>query len=317
MVKYLLLILVSFCTFTALAQSTISEPAKAPVSTRQDTALTKQDTASTKQDTALGKIPVPATLIPKKVAYPSYQSILASNAFFKFQSSTKSYLPKSRPAQNGKEALFYVLAGLLLYLGILRGFFGRYLQNLVKVFFRASLKQRQMREQLLQSPLPSLLLNFFFITVCALFIALLTEYYHILPVYQFWEIFGFAWVAVLVIYLLKFLTLKFVGWVFQLSAATDTYIFIIFLVNKLLSIGLLPLLVVIAFGHEPYLMIWITLAFVLVAATFCYRYFSAFAPIRKEIKLSQLHFLLYLCAFEIVPLLLIYKVLANILERSV
>jgi hypothetical protein len=303
MTKFLLLIWISIGTFTAMAQSTVPVPSVAP--------------AAAKRDTAIAKLPAPATFVSKQVEYPSYQRILASNAFYKFQSNQKSYLPKSRPAQNGKEALFYVLAGLLLYLGILRGFFGRYLQNLVKVFFRASLKQRQMREQLLQSPLPSLLLNFFFITVCALFIALLSAYYHILPTYPFWEIFGFAWAAVLVIYLFKYLTLKFVGWVFQLSAATDTYIFIIFLVNKLMSIGLLPLLVVIAFGKEPYLLIWITLAFVLVAGTFLYRYFSAFAPIRKEIKLNQLHFLLYLCAFEIVPLLLIYKVLANILERSV
>ena len=52
------------------------------------------------------------------------------------------------------------------------------------------------------------------------------------------------------IYLVKFVVLKFIGWVFSISRATDIYIFIVFLVNKMLGIFLLPFLIVIIFSGQ-------------------------------------------------------------------
>jgi hypothetical protein len=56
---------------------------------------------------------------------------------------------------------------------------------------------------------------------------------------------------------------------------------------------------------------------VMVTFAFAYRYIVAYAPIRKQINVTQLHFLLYLCGFEIIPLLVLYKVLLSFLERSI
>jgi hypothetical protein len=49
---------------------------------------------------------------------------------------------------------------------------------------------------------------------------------------------------------------------------------------------------------------------------FIYRFIISYTPIRNEIKLNRFHFFIYLCAFEIAPLLLIYKVLLIFVERS-
>jgi hypothetical protein len=46
-----------------------------------------------------------------------------------------------------------------------------------------------------------------------------------------------------------------------------------------------------------------------------YRFIVSFGPVRKEIKVNGFHFFLYLCAFEIAPLLLIYKLLLGYLEK--
>jgi len=43
-----------------------------------------------------------------------------------------------------------------------------------------------------------------------------------------------------------------------------------------------------------------------------YRFIISYRPVRSEIKVNRFHFFLYLCAFEIAPLLLIYKVLLTI-----
>ena len=42
-----------------------------------------------------------------------------------------------------------------------------------------------------------------------------------------------------------------------------------------------------------------------------YRYIVSFATIRNTLKVNALHFFLYLCAVEIVPLMLIYKLMTD------
>jgi hypothetical protein len=122
-------------------------------------------------------------------------------------------------------------------------------------------------------------------------------------------------VGLAVIYLGKFLILKFCGWVFNISRATDIYIFVVFLVNKMLGIFLLPFLILITFSGPQVREIFITISLVMIFIMLIYRIIAAYRPIRNEIKLTPFYFFLYLCAFEIAPLLLIYKVLLSYLEK--
>ncbi|HMH32336.1 MAG TPA: DUF4271 domain-containing protein, partial [Puia sp.] len=109
--------------------------------------------------------------------------------------------------------------------------------------------------------------------------------------------------------------LKFSGWIFSIQRATDTYIFIVFLTNKILGIFLLPFLIMLSFSGRVASEVLITISLLMVLLFYAYRFIVSYGPIRKEIKVNGFHFFLYLCAFEIAPLLLIYKVLLNYLEK--
>ena len=111
------------------------------------------------------------------------------------------------------------------------------------------------------------------------------------------------------------MVLKFVGWVFSISRATDIYIFVVFLVNKMLGIFLLPFLILITFSGVEAREVFITISMAMVFVMWIYRALAAYRPVRNEIKLTPFYFFLYLCAFEIAPLLLIYKVLLTYLEK--
>ena len=87
------------------------------------------------------------------------------------------------------------------------------------------------------------------------------------------------------------------------------------LVNKMIGIFLLPVLVVMAFAGPLLFQVVMTLAFFVLVILFIYRFIISYNPIRNEIKLNRFHFFIYLCAFEIAPLLLIYKVLYIFVER--
>jgi len=62
----------------------------------------------------------------------------------------------------GKEYLFYYLIFLFLLFGLIRRAFSKYFYDLFRVFFKTTLKQKQTQELLLQSPLPSVVMNSFF-----------------------------------------------------------------------------------------------------------------------------------------------------------
>lgn len=209
----------------------------------------------------------------------------------------------------GKEAIFYGIIGLLIFFAIIRNSFNRYLQDLFKVYFRTSIRQRQIKDQLIQSPLPSLLLNLFFLFSTGMFIALLLQYFKLGTQFDFWMLYLYSIAGLLAIYGVKFLLLKFMGWALQVSEATDAYIFIVFTTNKMVSITILPFLIMLALASGTVSRVAVTFGISLVVGLFTYRYFLSYISIHKLIRISFFHFMIYLCAFEIAPLLLINKLL--------
>ncbi len=214
------------------------------------------------------------------------------------------------------ESMFYFLCLLLFYYGFIRIMFLKYLDNLNTLFFRVTMRHQQIRDQVLQNPLPSLLLNILFVISTGLFLSIVGDYYNIVPGMNRWLLLFYCCVLLSTIYIGKFILLKMIGWMFNIRSATDTYIFIVFLVNKMLGIYLLPALLFMAFAKGQFLTVLMTLTYFFIVILFIYRFIIAYRPVRNEIKLSRFHFFIYLCAFEIAPLLLIYKVLLIFVERS-
>jgi hypothetical protein len=108
-------------------------------------------------------------------------------------------------------------------------------------------------------------------------------------------------------YFIKFLGLKLSGWLFSMQEVAGSYIFIVFIVNKMLGILLLPFLVLLAFSLGDVKSAALTISWCVVGCLFIYRFILSFAAVRNQVKVNPFHFFLYLCAVEIAPLLLIYK----------
>lgn len=209
----------------------------------------------------------------------------------------------------GKEYLFYYFLFLLVLFGLLKRAFAKYFYDLFRVFFKTTLKQRQTQEQLLQSPLPSIFMNCFFVLSAGLYVNFLLLHFQLSITGNFWLQYLYCAGALSAIYLVKYMGLKVTGWLFNVSDATDSYIFIVFIINKVLGIFLLPFLVLIAFTNEPlygasFILSWIGIGLLLI-----YRFILSYGAVRKEVKLNSFHFILYILGFEVIPLLLIYKLL--------
>lgn len=243
------------------------------------------------------------------------QTLLKQNKQFRFGAAPQKRLISERQSAS-RDTLFYFLCGLVLYFAILKLAFSKYLSNLFTLFFRVTMRQNQIRDQLLQTPLPSLLLNILFALSGGMYLNLVLFHFKMNPDPAFWLSFSWCVGIVSLLYLGKMLILTTMGWIFNVRNATNTYLFIVFLVNKMIGMFLLPFLFILAFPHPAIISGMITLSFILVIALFFYRFIISYRPIRSEINVGRLHFIIYLCAFEIAPLLLIYKVLLIFLERN-
>jgi hypothetical protein len=239
---------------------------------------------------------------------PFYIQVLQHHPYFPFNTESVA-IRLDRRKFEGKELLFYVLAGLLLVFALLKQVFAKYFSDLFRVFFRTTLKQRQIREQLMQNPLPSLLFNLFFIATTGLYADFLFHHFGVVPIEDFWLFYLYCCAALSLIYLGKYIGLKIAGWLFNMKEAAASYIFIVFIINKVIGIFLLPVLVLLAFTGDPIYPVSLVLSWCGIGALLLYRFVLGLAAVRNEVRVNLFHFFLYLCAFELAPLLLIYKLL--------
>lgn len=269
-------------------------------------------TDSIRQD-SIAKLstPAPAPTFLDTITYEKFYS----SAWLPFNKTPVfEIMPERVPA--GKEWLFYLLSGLVALLASIRLIFPKYFKNLFLLFMQTSMRQKQTREQLLQNNLASVFLNFLFITSTGLYLTLLIQFKEWVNL-PFYNLFLYTVSILFVVYLGKYIFLAFSGWVFNVPEATGSYTFIVFLVNKVLGIILIPFVLVITFSPLPIKQVSITISAVIISALFLYRYLISFGVIRSNLKVSALHFFLYLCAVELLPLALIYKLLVNFVTGSI
>jgi hypothetical protein len=243
------------------------------------------------------------------------QAILNQNIFLNSKGTAVFMVIKIKKSQS-TDVIFYLLAALVLLMAIIKFFFDRYFTNLFRVFFNTSLRQSQLTDQLLQAKLPSLFFNIFFILSAGIYIFFLLVQYKLISSQYQWSVLGACILILAIVYLVKFSTLKFTGWVTGYRESTDTYIFIIFLICKIIGVVLIPFTLLMAFAQPE---IAITSAFVsllIIGLLLFLRFFRSYSLLQSQLKVSRFHFFLYLTGVEIIPLLLVYKWVVLFLSKN-
>lgn len=272
-----------------------------------DSTLTNHSDTSSASDTAKRDTLVAA---PKMILL-NWQQDTAFNRFFinynlpRNKQSVFAINAVRRPAQQDEQ--FYILAGLLLFTGIIRAAFPKYFASLLQSFLQSS--QRQSKESNAQDVLPSFLMNIVFVLSAGLLLAAFVkgdDFAYRIPFALLWV---YASGVLAIIYIVKTLFISFLGWSFNAEEPASNYKYIVFVVNKIAGLCFLPLLLILLYATDGNFTIVSTLAVVLIVILLLYRYIVSLNMVGKRLKINPLHFFLYLCAVEILPLLITYKVL--------
>ncbi len=322
--KFNFLVLLAFLCYSSWSQDSVHSPKVQDTlpskQNRQTTGVeySKTDTSFLSGDTntASGKVDtLPAAVFDTISVHPVVSNEWLSDTAFKAFLHLTSYRSNQGPAQRKEgmihdaiypDSLFYGLIFLLLLFGITRTFFPVYVQNIFSLSFQPVFRQVQTKELLTGQSISAVLLNLLFILAGGMLAAILVFYYQKTS-YPFIQIFLLAAALLFIIYSVKFLFLKFAGWVFNADDAAGEYSFIVFLINKVVGIVLLPFLLLLAYSNDEWKPVIITTLSCIVAIFFGMRYLVLLTRVRRTIPLNAFHFLIYIFAVEVMPIFIIYK----------
>ena len=235
----------------------------------------------------------------------TYRYLMGGEYYPFYASPVNMFMPERIP--NSKDMIFYILLGLVVILAIIRIIFTKYIRNLFTLFFQTSFRQNQTRDQMAQNNIASLLMNLNFVLCGGIYISLMTNFFDANSL-TFTTMVIYGSIAVSVTYLFKFIFLFLLGWIFNTKEMIQSYNFVVFLLNKIIGVCLIPFVWLIAFSNDGIKQVAVTISICLLILLFIYRYIVGISIARNGIQVNAIHFFLYLCCVEALPLMLLFKV---------
>ena len=250
------------------------------------------------------------------------KAVIDTTSYKKFM--THPYLPmQTRPSFRINElriapsfdGRFYLIIGMLFYLAFIKVTFPKYFSNVFQLIFQSPIRQKQTREQLQQNNLASLFSNILFILNASIFVSLLAVKNAWVDL-SLYSCIGYSAVGFTALYSFKFLFLWLSGWLFSQGEAIGNYSFIVFLTNKVMGVFLIPAILLLAFSPLSVQDLAYNSALIVISILFVYRYLISFSIVRSSLKVSAFHFFLYLCTCEVLPMLVLYKLMMDFISGT-
>jgi len=212
------------------------------------------------------------------------------------------------------EWMFYSFALLFLFLALINAFFGNYLQKVFRVFANEGFVYRQAKDQMVQTPLASFLMNILFIFSGTIFVFFGLGANRLLAGVERWQSMGLILFFLVIVYTSKYIFLHFMGWVFKLKEPFQGYVFIVFLNNKISGMLMLVASSLMAFADPGVGFFIFRLTLFLLAIIFFIRYIRGFQVFTKQARMGVFNFLLAIISLEILPSAVVLKFIANNFE---
>ena len=224
------------------------------------------------------------------------------------QASKMPLHDSERRNNESKDYLFYLFAGLLLFLGIVNRAFPGYIKSVFNLLFFQSHRYKQSREKTMQDTIPSLLLNILFFIVAGLWITFFLEDITLFH-FSFTQKIVAAIALVAFIYAIKAIIISLAGALIHKREAANAYATIVFNVNKVAGLILLPLAILYAYGSEYQKSLAVSFLVAICILLIIYRFVISFVDITGRFKINGLYFFIYLCITEIIPMIIFIKIL--------
>jgi hypothetical protein len=213
----------------------------------------------------------------------------------------------SRPSRD--RWVLVIIIGLLLYTAALNRLMSKDVESVWSSFYSKRVLSQVSKEDTMIGSWTFIGLFLLFGLTFGLFLYQFSAYQHVYYTISGFPLFISLTFIILVLFAVKFLIVKFLGFVFNIKKVVTEYLSVSYLTYFNIAFVFLPVAVcfsLLADGFIPYVL-W--LAYGVIAAIFVWQYLRGSVEIISNILFHKFYLIVYLCALEICPVLILIKAL--------
>lgn len=200
--------------------------------------------------------------------------------------------------------LFFLLLGI----GLVRTFFTSMFRNIVYAYYNEQATQDISKEDSVVTSWPYIFLYVLFSFSLGLFLLIYISAFadsHMLTIENFFKLSGF----VAALFVIKILLVRLLASIFELQRTAREYIAVLYLIYFNSMLILMPVLLIVTFAPVYYFKFLLSLFAGVVFILFIYKFSVTAIRLLGQLKFSIFYLILYLCALELAPILILVKAL--------
>ncbi len=205
--------------------------------------------------------------------------------------------------------VLFMLFGLICSFGILRVAFAKETALIFQSFFNNRVLNQINKEDNIFVSWQFLFLYILFALTLGLYLFLLTYKLGINYSYSGFKLYLIISFVFTIIFTLKIIVLRFIGFIFDIKKAVRDYVNIIYLSYFNLSFFFLPLTLILSLSTDNFTNLIIIISITLLLLILGVQFFRAIINILSNYRFSKIYLFLYLCALEICPVFILIKAL--------
>ncbi len=238
----------------------------------------------------------------KKYLYKGYN-------FLDIPSTKKSLLREGHSRQTRDQWVIVVIIGLLFYTAILNRIMSKDFESVWQSFYDKRVLGQVSKEDSIINSWTFIGLFLLFGLTFGLFLYQLALHYHVYYSISGVRLFVSLSLIILILFAVKFLIVKFLGFVFNINRLVSEYLSVLYLSYFNIAFVFLPVIVCFSMLADELIPYVLAVAIISIVIIFIWQYLRSSVNIISNIQFHKFYLFVYLCALEICPILILIKAL--------
>jgi hypothetical protein len=198
---------------------------------------------------------------------------------------------------------------LVLFYSLIRYFFPTELNIITQAFYSNQVLSKINKEDTLFNSWPFVFLYLLFGLILGLYLYLSAKYFGISYSIEGFQLFLYLVATVIGLFTFKIIVLKIVGFLFDTPRLVRDYVSILYLSYFNAAILFLPIVIAFSLTSYRYSVVYSYLGLFLIILIFALQFLRAAQNILSNYKFPKVYLIIYLCALEFCPLVILFKAL--------
>lgn len=220
---------------------------------------------------------------------------------------------EARPRlDENKTSLFLLFLLIFLIFGLLRFYHPRYIAGLFKLYNRGQMVNQTAIQQLQSNNAPKVLFSIIYFLTAGYVTVKIAYYFQGLTLCKNSIIdilLGIGFISLT--FLFKYIVVRSLAWIFNFNKGIKGLFHYLNFANQIVGIILLPICGLLLLCLDKGATFVLILGIITLSISLIVRYIYNFAYLKQLPNVLLIHFLLYLCAFEIIPMAVLARFLMN------